>query len=165
MAAISQTVHFDPAGGPLSARLRCDFANAGSFGLLLLEHDRVTIVEEFRDDFSSPPQNTHQLPGAAADQDGRVLDFVATVGILDASGAFAVAMTIVQDGRELATAATDPKTSTSQTENCELAVALSATPALAMMSRSVERLLAARPTQKTKRVPGNAGAPRPRAGR
>jgi hypothetical protein len=135
---IPQTVHFDPDAGPLSAQIRIGQAHAGSSGLLLIEHDLTTIVATWRDTFPPDPA-AYRLPGPAADHDGRVLDLVAGVGPIDTSGAYAVHLSVTQDGVTLGTAS-DVGTTTDKTKAAEVAILLSGTPPI-RLNRSVERLL------------------------
>ena len=125
-----QTVHFVPTGGSLSVRVASGFAEPGSYSLDVLEQDETTVATQFRANFGSAAQNTHQIPGTAAQSDGRVLDLVASVGLLDATGAFAVHLTVLQDGTQLGTAS-DVGTATGLTHTSELIVALSGVAAVA----------------------------------
>src|SRR5687767_11012983 len=92
-----ESATFSSAGGPLSVRLENGHANSGQYDLTLLTPDGLGVVHQWpRTDFSSP--STHVLPGDAASQEGRAVDAVAAIGLLDPSKAFAVTMTAFQDG-------------------------------------------------------------------
>ena len=126
----TQTIHFDPAGGPLSARPSAGQAAPGSYGLMLVEHDGLTVVppSPFNARFGDAG-NTHQLPGSARDNDGRILDLVASVGLMDATRAYAVHLTVLQDGAVLGTASdTGTDEGDGPTHESELLVALSGIP-------------------------------------
>jgi len=123
------TVHFRPGGGPLSALLRSGFANPGSYGLTLLEPGAKTIVQQWTTDFGTTAQNTHVL-GAAPSQHGRVVDVIASIGLLDASKSYSLFLTVMQDGKELGTVSDSDK-GTGLTKLVELIIMLSAAPVAA----------------------------------
>lgn len=135
----TQTIHFDPAGGALSVLPSAGQAAAGSYGLLLLEHDGVTIVapSPFKAQFGSATTNTHKLPGDAKQNDGRILDLVASVGLMDATRAYAVHLTVMQGGKALGTVSdTGQDTGSGKTHESELFVALSAVGPVMALARS-----------------------------
>ena len=126
------TVHFTPTGAPLSALIRCAFANPGSYGLTLLGPGATTVVQQWKADFETIAQNTHVL-GAASEQNGRVLDVIASVGLLDPAKVYAVFLTVIQDGKELGTVS-ETGTGTGVTKLVELIVMLSGATAVASVA-------------------------------
>jgi hypothetical protein len=127
----TQTIQFDPAGGALRARASAGQAAPGAYSLLLFEPDGLTLVppSPFDADFGGESANTHALPGSAARNDGRILDLVYSVALMDATRAYAVHLTLLQDGGELGTASdTGTDTGTEETHKGQLLVKLSASP-------------------------------------
>ncbi len=126
---VSQTIHVDRAGGPLSVLMTAGNAARGHYLLALLEHDAFTVVKDFGIvKFGSQAANTHALPGTAAENDGRFLQAVTSVGIVDQNRDFAVFMDVLQDGERVATISDHgPDTDgTSDTVESELDAAISA---------------------------------------
>ncbi|MEO7363116.1 MAG: hypothetical protein ABI120_22475 [Gemmatimonadaceae bacterium] len=117
------TAHFKQTGGPLLVMVRCGFANPGSYGLTLLGPGATTIVQQLQADFGTVAQNTHEL-GAASKQNGRVIDVIAAVGLLDPAKAYSVFLTVIQDDQELGTIS-EIGTGTGLTKLVELIVMLS----------------------------------------
>ena len=104
----SKTIEFDPAGGPLAASASAGEAAEGSYGLLLFAPDGLTEVPMPQPPapsghFSDPAANTHRLPGSAASNDGRTLIMSYSVGLMDATRAFAVHVAVLQNGSALDT--------------------------------------------------------------
>ena len=154
-----QTFHFNPAGGPLSARPSAGQAAKGSYGLLLVEHDGITLVKPspWKADFNGAASNTHQLPESASDSDGRILDLVYSVGLMDATRAYAVHLTVLQDGSALGTASdVGTDAGTGPTHPGKILVVLSAAPALTGMNASVRSLLKSAKPKGKKRAPSSA---------
>jgi hypothetical protein len=149
----NQTIHFDPAGGALSVRVESGFAQPGSYALLVLEHDESTIVQQFRANFGSAAQNTHRIPGSAGENDGRVLDLIASVGLLPPTNAFAVHLTVVQNGSDLATVS-DTGTGSGLTHVSQLVAALSGAPAVMAVNRSLGAVVVA--ARRGRRAPSRA---------
>ncbi|HEY4302913.1 MAG TPA: hypothetical protein VGM82_00490 [Gemmatimonadaceae bacterium] len=130
---VTQTIHADKAGGPLSVVMTAGNAAPGHYTLTLLEHDGFTVVKDYGIvKFDSAKANTHALPGTAAECDGRFLQAVTSVGIVDANRDFAVFMDVMQDAQKIGSASDHgPDTNgTSDTVESELDGALSTTPAL-----------------------------------
>lgn len=96
-----QTATFDPAGGPLAARITSGFAQPGAYTLLLWDGSRVVLEE--KGDFAAPPAE-HALPGPPSADHGRIAEAVATVIVTPPIGDYHVALTITQDGRTLGSA-------------------------------------------------------------
>jgi hypothetical protein len=137
---ITQSLHFEPAGGKLSVRMESN-ASPGHYSLMLLEHDRFTIAKDFGNvKFDTIAANTHVLPDAATAQDGRILHAVTSVGIVDPAGTYAVFMTLMQDGREIGSV-TDHGTSTALTAESDLVGVMSAAPALMAFNASAAALI------------------------
>jgi hypothetical protein len=127
---VTKTVIFAPEGGPLSVQLLAPPALPGHYSLTLLDPDRFTIIKDWGNlAFGSAAANTHELPGSAADQNGRILQALTSVGIVDADGSWAVSMTIVQDGLPLVESVADSGTTTELTAEAELNGIFSATAA------------------------------------
>ena len=121
---VEKTIYFDPSGGPLSVRMLAAFASPGHYSLMLLEHDRIKIVKDWGNvAFASPEANTHKLPGAAGEHDGRFLHMLSSIGIVEPSGKFSVVMTVVQDGKDIGEVR-DEGTSTENTKESEFAALL-----------------------------------------
>jgi hypothetical protein len=124
---VTKTVIFEPAGGPISVQLLAPPALPGHYSLTLLEPDRFTIVKDWGNlAFGSLAANTHELPGSATDQNGRILQALTSVGIVDADGSWAVSMTVMQDGLTLLESVADAGTTTELTAESELNGILSA---------------------------------------
>lgn len=155
---VSQTVHVNGAGGPVTVLMTAGNAAPGHYTLALLEHDAFTVVKDFGIvKFGSPASNTHALPGSAAENDGRFLQAVTSVGIVDANRDYAVFLDVIQDGQKVGTISDHgPDTSgTADTIESELDGALSATPAVALTASAAKLLApkpAARKTATTKRA-------------
>ena len=97
---VTQTIHFDPTGGPLTVVMRAVPAAPGHYSLMLFEHDFITLVKDFGNDtFSSVSNNTHALGGSAKSHDGRILLAQTSIGVVGSN--VAPVMTIVQGGTEL----------------------------------------------------------------
>ena len=97
-----QSATFSLNGGPLSVVIENGHANQGQYDLTLLENNEIGLAHQFpRVEFKTPADNTHILPGTITKHDGRVLDCVAAIGVLDPSKAYAVTMTLHQDGAEI----------------------------------------------------------------
>lgn len=141
----TQTIHFNPAGGPLLATPSAGQGAAGSYGLIVFEHDGFTVVppSPFTARFTTPAANTHLLPGTAQQNDGRILDLVASVGLMDATRAFAVHLTVTQDGNVLGTASdTGQDTGTGPTHESQVLVVLSGAAPVTALNASLRSLLA-----------------------
>ncbi len=146
------TIHFNPAGGPVSAKPSAGQAAPGSYGLLLLEHDGLTMVSPspWSARFDGASTNTHQLPGSARDNDGRILDLVASVGLMDATRAYAVHLSVLQDGIVLGTVSDAGTDSTNNlTHESELLVVLSGVASVVPMNASLRSLIV-KPTAETR---------------
>ena len=97
-----QSATFSPNGGPLSVVVENGHANQGQYDLTLLENNEIDVAHRFpRAEFKTPADNTHVLPGPNSKHKNRVLDCVAAIGVLDPGKAFAVTMTLRQDGAEV----------------------------------------------------------------
>ncbi|MGH7678522.1 MAG: hypothetical protein ACRENU_08665 [Gemmatimonadaceae bacterium] len=112
-----QSATFALDGGPLSVVVENHHFNQALYDLTLLERNEVDLAHRFpRSALRRPGDNTHPLPGAPAKHNGRVLDCVVALGVLDPSKAFAVFMKVHQDGREIGrVAATGTATDVSHT--------------------------------------------------
>ncbi|MEO8448435.1 MAG: hypothetical protein ABI647_01520 [Gemmatimonadota bacterium] len=102
-AANVPTARFDPAGGPLSAQVSSGFAQPGSYTLFLWELNENTIVMEKAGNFLNSDDDEYQLPGTNAQQDGRYAQALVTVAITPPELHYAVALSVIQDGKTLAT--------------------------------------------------------------
>lgn len=98
-----QPIRFDPEGGSLTAVPSVGHGAPGSYSLTLFEADGLTVVKPspFKDRFSG--SNRHSLPGSAEGNDGRVLVLLASVGLMDPTRAFAIHISVVQDGQTAGT--------------------------------------------------------------
>lgn len=122
---VTQTIPFDPAGGSLSVVMLAVPASPGHYSLMLLERDRSTLVKDWGNlAFSTPAENTHELPGGASVQDGRLLLAQTSIGVVDPSGACAPVMTVMQDGRTLGSL-TDSAAASGDTKESQLVATLS----------------------------------------
>ena len=71
---VVQPVYVDPNGKPLSVRMLAAYGSPGHYSLMLLESDRSTIVKDWGNrKFTKPEENTHDLPGTAAENIGSIL--------------------------------------------------------------------------------------------
>lgn len=117
---VVQTIYVDPKGKPLAVRMLAAYGSPGHYSLMLLESDRSTIVQDWGNQkFTKPEENTHDLPGTAADNIGRYLYALTSVGIVDPSGAYAVIMTVLQN-KEPVGSATDSGITQAQTKESTL---------------------------------------------
>jgi hypothetical protein len=142
---VTQTLHFDPAGATLSVRMTAGQAAAGHYTLTLLEHDGFTVVKDFGIvKFGSPGSNTHALPSPASANDGRILQAVTSVGIMDSGRNYAVFLDLMQSGKKIGTVSDHgPDTGgTSDTVESELDAVLSRAPAVMALNASATSLLA-----------------------
>jgi hypothetical protein len=156
----TQTIHFALDGGPISVIPSAGQGAPGSYGLLVVEHDGLTLVppSPWNARFSAPATDMRGLPGTAQQNDGRILDLVASVGLMDATRAYAVHLTVVQDGKVLATASdTGQDTGTGPTHESELLVVLSGAAPVMALNASLRSLIATSGAKSAaKRVPSRA---------
>jgi hypothetical protein len=100
-----EPVKINPTGGPLSFRMRNGHANPGSYGVVLVDSGFTEILHRLpKRDFGSAVDDTYVLPDDARQCVGRALVAVTTIGLRD-DAAFAVSLTVMQDGSELGTVA------------------------------------------------------------
>jgi hypothetical protein len=95
----AQTVLFDPDGGPISAEIRCGYAQEGSYILTLWETNQV--VERFEGNFLDPHDDTHQFTGKANAHAGRLIQCRVEIGITPPITEYAIIVTIWQDGMSI----------------------------------------------------------------
>ncbi|MEO8575775.1 MAG: hypothetical protein ABI556_03705 [Gemmatimonadales bacterium] len=130
---VVQTIYIDPKGKSLSARMLAAYGSPGHYSLMLLESDRSTIVVDWgKRKFTTPQENTHDLPGSAADNIGRYLYALTSVGVVDPSGAYAVIMTVLQN-KEKVGSASDSGTTADDTKESTLIAHLEKKPAEVMV--------------------------------
>ena len=98
---------FAPAGGAISARVSSGFAQPGSYTLFLWEANQNKIVMEREGNFLNSDDDEYPLPTPNAAHHGRHVQALVTVAITPPERHYAVALTVLQDGKLLAS---DPKT-------------------------------------------------------
>lgn len=91
-------VTFDPAGGPLEAEVSCQPRRDGSYALKLWAADDNTKLKQWDGNFMNPADDRYTLPGAAADQDGRILEAMVVVAVPGGVGPATIVLTVSQDG-------------------------------------------------------------------
>lgn len=129
---VVQPVYIDPKGKSLSVRMLAAYGSPGHYSLMLLENDRSTIVQDWGNrKFTKPEENTHDLPGTAAENIGRYLYALTSVGIVDPTGAYAVVMTVLQN-KESVGSATDSGTTQADTKESTLIAHLEKKPAVSV---------------------------------
>jgi hypothetical protein len=106
-----EIARYDPAGGLILARVSCGFAQPGAYDLLLWEAGQNVILMEERGNFLNADDDEYPLPGGLAEHDGRHLQALVTIAITPPERHYAVALSVSQDGRALAT---DLKTGSGQ---------------------------------------------------
>jgi hypothetical protein len=104
-----EIARYNPAGGPILARVSCGFAQPGSYDLLLWEAGQNEILMEERGNFLNADDDEYRVPGEHAEQDGRHLQALVTVAITPPELQYSVALSVSQDGEELATDLKDGK--------------------------------------------------------
>ena len=94
-----RTVTFSAQGGSLFAEVRSGHANPGAYTLLLWEknsNDRA--MPDRRGNFINTDDDIYELPGAAAENDGRIVESFITVSPpKPGDGQYYVAVRIIQD--------------------------------------------------------------------
>lgn len=102
------TVPFDPDGGPLHVEVASGYAQPGSYTLLLWESGQNALVGWPPDGATRPAGNfinddddRYRLPGAAAENDGRLVECIATIIVTPPLNSYDVSVTVYQDGRRL----------------------------------------------------------------
>jgi hypothetical protein len=127
----TQTLHYDPNGGPLQARLRCGNAQQGTYRLHLLDTDQLTELNVWTGDFDKPSVDTLAIPGPLPALNGRFLYCVAQVALMPPFNSATVFVTVLQGDKELGTAA-DTETNKDGTET-DLAIEVDVTVALSSL--------------------------------
>jgi hypothetical protein len=94
---------FDPAGGVISARVSCGFAQPGAYTLFLWEANKNKIVMERPGNFLNSDDDEYPLPTPNSVNQGRYVQALVTVAITPPELHYAVAVTVLQDGNNLAT--------------------------------------------------------------
>ena len=96
----AQIVSFDPKGGPISAEIRCGYAQDGAYILTLWGDNK--IVERFEGNFLDPQDDTHKFAGTAGSHAGRLIQCRSEIGITPPIMHYALIMTLWQNGLALA---------------------------------------------------------------
>jgi hypothetical protein len=92
------TIQFDSEGGPLFADIRSGFANPGSYTLTLWKRNsNQKAMKDVEGNFINADDDRHELAGAAADNDGRIVECFVTVTPLGNPKQFFASMRIIQD--------------------------------------------------------------------
>jgi hypothetical protein len=98
-----KTVLFDGEGGPISAEVRCGFANPGSYVLRLWEKDsNRKAMPDVEGNFINADDDRHDLPDPARLNDGRIVETFVTMSPLPGTKQFFASLRIIQDNRLLA---------------------------------------------------------------
>lgn len=92
---------FAAEGAALVAEVACGFAQLGSYTLLLWEKDQNVIVLEERGNFINPDDDSYELPEPSVENDGRILECIATVAIVPPETEYRVNLTVSQAGDEI----------------------------------------------------------------
>jgi hypothetical protein len=100
---MAKTIMFNPLGGPLSARSEAGHGTSGSYRLMIFERDGFTIVppSPIGGQFKVGVTNVDALPGTPSQNDGRFIQMLASVGVFEPERAYALHLTITQDGQDL----------------------------------------------------------------
>ncbi len=100
---MAKTITFDPKGGALIARPEAGEATSGSYRLMIFERNGFTIVppSPIKGQFKVGATNIASIPGTAAQNDGRFVQMLASVGVFEPERRYALRLTIMQDGRDL----------------------------------------------------------------
>lgn len=94
----TKDVPFDPSGDPIEVEIRRGYDQEGSYVLTLWEGR--TVVKRWEGDFLSD-DDRYELPGSAADHDGRKLECAARLNIEPPVDGFSLDMILTQSGEEL----------------------------------------------------------------
>jgi hypothetical protein len=98
-----QTVLFDGDGGPISAEVRCGFANPGSYVLRLWEKDsNKKAMSDIEGNFINADDDRHPLPVPALTNDGRIVETFVTMSPPAGTKQFFASLRIIQDNQLLA---------------------------------------------------------------
>ncbi len=92
-------VTFKKKGGPITAEIRCGFAQTGAYILTLWDNNDVE--ERWEGNFLHPHDDSYELPKPVSSNDGRLLQCRAELGILGDVTQWALIMTLWQDGMKL----------------------------------------------------------------
>lgn len=100
---MTKTIMFNPAGGALTARSDAGEGTSGSYRLMIFERDGFTVVppSPIKGQFKAGADTRDPIPGGATQNDGRFIQMLASVGVFDPERAYALHLTIVQDGQDL----------------------------------------------------------------
>lgn len=103
-----ETVSFNLNGGPLKAEVASDFAQPGSYTLLLWEAEQNLLVgwppdgeQKPSGNFINTDDDRYDLPGPVDENDGRLLECLATIVVTPPLNDYAVSVKILQDGHVL----------------------------------------------------------------
>ena len=94
-------VIFRKDGGPIVAEVKCGYAQAGAYNLLLWEADINKVVMRQEGNFINPDDDSYQLPTPNEDNDGRIVDCLATINLTPPIKDYQVDLKIYQDDKEL----------------------------------------------------------------
>jgi hypothetical protein len=100
---MAKTIMFNPLGGALTARSEAGEGASGSYRLMIFERDGFTIVppSPIKGQFKVGGDTDDPLDGPATDYDGRFIQMLASVGVFEPERAYALHLTITQDGNDL----------------------------------------------------------------
>lgn len=96
-----KTVKIDPNGGPVTAEVRCGFAQPGSYTLLLWAANENRVLQRWDGNFINSDDDAYVLPGDGAGHDGRIVQCIATLVITPPIRDYQVDLEISQGGRVL----------------------------------------------------------------
>lgn len=103
-----KTVSFDPNGGLLQAEVASDFAQPGSYTLLLWEADQNVLVgwpphgeQKPSGNFINADDDCYDLPEPAEENDGCLLECIITITVTPPLNDYSLSVNIFQDGQLL----------------------------------------------------------------
>lgn len=113
-------IKFKRTGGPVIAEITCGYAQPGSYTLLLWEANENKIVMEKRGNFINPDDDAYALPTPNSENDGRIIECIATVVIIPGIKKYNVELKLYQGGRELKPQIADSNESNSPSVTVDL---------------------------------------------
>ena len=105
-------VEFDPNGEALTAAVSCGHAQAGAYILTVFEANNA--VQEEKGTFFDPDDDSYQLSGSLAQQDGRLLQCWGTMELIAPVKQYALFLTISQGNEEVGSLTSEGETDDAQ---------------------------------------------------
>ena len=93
---------FQRGGGPIEVAVSCDPNRNGSYTIILWEANANQVVKKYPGNFLNTADDEYNLDAPNAKHDGRLLEGMIVVAVPPGVGPSEVAMTVSQDGAELA---------------------------------------------------------------